>query len=56
MSEKEGFQVDDFLPQLGNLRRQGIVLSTEHFDLGLKISQPLLLSLTTLESRDTKVN
>lgn len=50
MRKEESFEVDDFLSQLRDLRCEGVVLRAEHLDLGLKVRQPLLLTLTTLES------
>lgn len=52
--EQEGLEVDDFFAKLGDLRSQGIVLTTEHFHLGLQVRQPLLLALTTFQSRNTR--
>jgi hypothetical protein len=53
VSEQQRLQVDDFLPQLSNLRCEGIVLAAEHLHLCLQIGQPLLLALTTLERGNT---
>jgi len=47
--EEESLQVDNFFPQLRNLRRQCIVLAAEDLDLRLKISEPLLLSLAAFQ-------
>ena len=52
--EKKAFEADDFLSQLGYLARQCIVLSGEQFNLCLKVGEPLLLPLTTLERCNSK--
>lgn len=53
VGKKKRLQIDDLFSELCYLRRQGVVLSTEHFDLGLQVGQPLLLSLAAFKSSDT---
>lgn len=50
--QKESLEINNFLSELGDSSRQSVVLCAEEFDLGLQISQPLLLALSTLERRD----
>jgi hypothetical protein len=49
VSEEQSLEVDDLLTELSDSGRESIVLCTEEFDLGLEVSQPLLLALSALE-------
>ncbi len=42
-------QVTDLFVELGNLGAEAVILGRVHFDLGLKISQPLFLALATFQ-------
>lgn len=53
MCQQQRLEVDNLFPQLSNGGRQRVVLSAEQLDLGLEVSQPLLLSLSALERSDT---
>lgn len=53
VSQQESLEVHNLLSELGHGGSQRIILGGEKLDLGLEIGQPLLLPLTTLQSRDT---
>jgi hypothetical protein len=53
--KKQCLEVDDLLSQLGDSRRQRVVLCTEELDFGLQIREPLLLALATLERGDPDI-
>jgi hypothetical protein len=55
VSQQKGLQVDNLLAELGHRSGQCIVLCCEELNLGLEVSQPLLLPLATLQGRDTIV-
>jgi hypothetical protein len=52
VGEEQGLEVDDFLAELSDSGRESIVLCTKELDLGLEVSQPLLLALSALECGD----
>lgn len=54
MSQQESLEVDNFLAQLGNSGGKGVVLGGEKFNLVLEVGQPLLLSLSALESSNSE--
>lgn len=49
VSKQEGLEINNFLTELGDGCRKGIVFRTEQLHLGLKVGQPLLLTLTAFE-------
>ena len=51
--EKKRLQVDNLLAELRHGLGQRVVLGAEKFDFGLKVGEPLLLALPTLERGDT---
>lgn len=53
VGEQHGFEVDDLLTQLSDSRRERIILGREQFHLRLQVGKPLLLALSTFESRDS---
>jgi hypothetical protein len=53
--KQESLEVDNLFTQLSDCRSKGVILLSEDLNLVLKVSQPLLLPLTTLQSRDTVV-
>jgi hypothetical protein len=54
VSQQESLEVDNFLTQLGNSGGKGVILGGEKFNLVLEVGQPLLLSLSALESRNSE--
>lgn len=54
MSKQKSFEIDHLFSQLCNLLRQSVILAAKHLDLGLEISQPLLLALSTFEGSHTR--
>lgn len=54
MSQQESFEVDNFLAQLGDSGGKRVILSGEEFNFVLQVGQPLLLSLSALESRNSE--
>lgn len=52
--EQESLEIHDFFSELRNLACQSIVFTTEHFDFGLEVGKPLLLTLTTFQSGNTR--
>lgn len=49
VGKKKGLQIDDFFSELCDLGSQGVVLRTEHLNLGLQVRKPLFLALPTLQ-------
>lgn len=56
VSQQKGFQVDNFLSELSDGSGQSIVFRGKELNLGLEVGQPLLLALTALQGRDTKMD
>lgn len=56
MGEQQSLQVDDLFPQLGDLCSERVILTAEHFHLGLQVGKPLLLALTTFKGSDTRAS
>ena len=52
VGKEERLQVDDFLAKLRDLAQQMVILRAVGLYLLLEISQPLLLTLATLECSD----
>lgn len=46
--------MDDLFAEFSDSGIERLILGAEHLNLGLQVIEPLLLSLATLESRDTR--
>lgn len=55
VSQQKGLEVHNLLTKLGHRGGKCIIFGREELNLGLKIGEPLLLALTTLESSDTDI-
>ena len=53
VTHEKGAKTSDFVMQLTNLLVERLILGRVHFNLGLKVGKPLLLSLSTFESGNT---
>lgn len=52
VGQKKRLEIYHLFPQLGDLRCQGVVFAAEQLDLGLEVCKPLLLALSTFQSRN----
>jgi hypothetical protein len=56
MAHEQRTEVPDFIMKLGHLCVEAVILGRVHFHFGLEVSQPLLLSLATLQSGNTMIS
>jgi uncharacterized protein related to proFAR isomerase len=49
VTHQQGTKVAELLMKLSDLGVEAVIFGRIHFDLGLEVSQPLLLSLSTLQ-------
>lgn len=49
VSKEKCLEIDNLLAKLGDSSREGVILCAKKLNLGLKVGEPLLLALSTLE-------
>ena len=54
VGKQKSLEVDNLLSQLRNLLSQSFILTAKYLHLGLEVGKPLLLALSTFESRNTR--
>lgn len=53
VGDQQRFEINDLFSKLSYRLGEGIIFGAKEFNLGLEVSQPLLLALTTLEGSNS---